>query len=591
MERDGSAESDPIGPGPSGTVDAAQGEFEAKLAAARTRRSDALARKGVAPARADEAASVRVPRGFEKQMAEARARRSEAFAGGGEATVIPFPRTDRHPVVLGLRGAVPIPPADLDLPASRAPMPPPSSIPVEAPTPGAAPLARRAGWAIAAVMLLAVGVTGAMVWPGGGGGTVVVTRGATGVSDLAGPPVRGTGRLAGAGVTPAVVARAPALVALDPDAAAAMASAPGASPDPAVRAAVPQRPEAAVPGPGPALPVPIRPPVVAGSARALPVPDHDPIAGPTSGPVERDPPRPATAAPVPAARRGPDPAPAIAPPPPAPIVALARNAPRDSGSGAADPGPEPAVDRDPVGRAAAATVPPPPATERPATAGTASPGAPSFPRLIRPAFVVASSGPALAGATLPDVVARPPMLPVLVPPPPPSPDARPPAARLPALVPIMPLPGPMAGLPPSDPDVSVSASADPVPSVSTVPVAPVRLARPTVPVTRPCPLGFCGSGRAAPAVTVRGPVGADGPDPMAATLARLGFDRVDRDAAAPPVRRGQVRYFRTADAEIAAALARETGYALLDLTWYRPQPALPTIELRLPRAAAGEGDR
>ncbi len=117
---------------------------------------------------------------------------------------------------------------------------------------------------------------------------------------------------------------------------------------------------------------------------------------------------------------------------------------------------------------------------------------------------------------------------------------------------------------------------------------PARLAGQLPQASPGCPLaGFCGSG-AIPAKVES--IASDGADltTVATALSGLGFAPSTPERASLSVRRGQVRYFREADAAIAAALAERTGYDILDLTSYRPLPETATIEIRVPDAGGGD---
>ena len=139
---------------------------------------------------------------------------------------------------------------------------------------------------------------------------------------------------------------------------------------------------------------------------------------------------------------------------------------------------------------------------------------------------------------------------------------------------------PIAGSAEAEPDATPVSDIAP----RTVDPAPIGISVPDM--GSPCPLvGFCGSGAPMPEVTVILSKGGDlaGLDDI---LAGLGLDPATPATASLPVRRGQVRYFREGDLELAELLAARTGYDLLDLTWYRPQPAVATIEMRVPGPGA-----
>ena len=116
--------------------------------------------------------------------------------------------------------------------------------------------------------------------------------------------------------------------------------------------------------------------------------------------------------------------------------------------------------------------------------------------------------------------------------------------------------------------------------LATAPQALPAADRPDAPPV--CPdCGFFGSAADAPRLTLAGPDPARS-EAVAARLAGLGFDDVALEGAAVASSRGQVRYFRPEDAAAAESLARALDGAAVDLTWYRPLPAEPTIEIVLP---------
>ncbi len=68
-------------------------------------------------------------------------------------------------------------------------------------------------------------------------------------------------------------------------------------------------------------------------------------------------------------------------------------------------------------------------------------------------------------------------------------------------------------------------------------------------------------------------------------LRSYGFRQIETRQARLPVAQPQVRYFREADAEVARALAEQTGAELVDLTWFSPAPESGLIEILLSEAA------
>ncbi len=67
-------------------------------------------------------------------------------------------------------------------------------------------------------------------------------------------------------------------------------------------------------------------------------------------------------------------------------------------------------------------------------------------------------------------------------------------------------------------------------------------------------------------------------------LRSYGFRQIETRQARLPVAQPQVRYFREADAEVARALAEQTGAELVDLTWFSPAPESGLIEILLSEA-------
>ena len=571
-------------------------DFETRLAAARARRAATLAAAGRAGGEAPTGAVARPPRGFEKQIETARRRRVDALAS---SEVSPARDASGGLVVLhGLRGVAPPVPA-------TPPIAPAVVVPSRVP-------GRLVGAGIAAVLLLAAG-TVAWMSPDA---QVAVARGASDLSRLVlpdrAPATPPRAMSATIQPVPPAAGTAPPPVPAERVVGAASAAAPSL-PLPGIAEARPPVPSgASVPAGRPVAPALPEGPATSTAAIVAADADPAPVVRLAAFPAARGAGRNLPATP-PAARLGIATAPGAPARPPVDVASVAVPAPAALPTRAAWPSALAVV--------APASGPARGAAPLPAimTPIPVRPGSPARP--VASSDVVSSDAPAdapvrsMSGAAMPVPAAagiaprgdRP--LAGLVsaawsPPPigssPTSSDAAPPRAAGDA--------APVRAWPALSP-VASAADARPVPDAAPVPTmrvasvrpvpvrqggaglalpdAPARFARPSAPDALPspaappgptCGLAHCAGG-VAPAVVVTGP---DDGDRAGAILARLGFDRVTRRDVALPVRRGQVRYFREADAAAAQALAFETGADAIDLTWYVPRPETATIELRLP---------